>query len=286
MPFLAPLALLIAQAGPALPAAESAPAVAYADMADLALASPVAAVAEIGRATRIRPAQAPDVAPGRTRFYVEATIVALLKGQGGLPPAVTYLVDVPNDARGRPVNPRSLRGLRVILIARPVTGRAGEIQLVAPDAQIDWTPADDTQLRAILTEAASGSAPPAVTGIGSAFSVAGTLPGESETQIFVTTADRRPMTISVLRRPGERPRWSVSQSEIVDESAAAPRPGTLLWYRLACGLPTSLPARVLADGDRDSAGRAQADYRFVRESLGPCGRQRELSSTPTPAQSG
>src|SRR3546814_7628869 len=71
--------------------------------------------------------------------------------------------------------------------------------------------------------------------------VPGTIPGESETQIFLRTSDQRPVSLSVLRRPGEAPKWSVSLDEMVDESSAPAGRDTLLWYRLACFLPGQLP---------------------------------------------
>ena len=100
------------------------------------------------------------------------------------------------------------------------------------------------------------------------------VPGEGETQVFLQTADQRPVSLSVLRRPGEEPRWAVALSEIVDEAAGPPPRDTLLWYRLACGLPRALPPRstaALAPGDAEIA---QADYRFVLAALGPCVRRR------------
>ena len=68
--------------------------------------------------------------------------------------------------------------------------------------------------------------------IGNAFHVAGSLPGEGETQMFLTTADARPVSLSILRRPGEQPRWAVALAEIVDEAAGPPQRDTFLWYRL------------------------------------------------------
>jgi hypothetical protein len=127
-------------------------------------------------------------------------------------------------------------------------------------------------LRAILSEANGASAPPVVTGIGHAFHVAGSIPGEGETQIFLKTADNRPVSISVQRHPGEDPRWSVSLAEIVNDAAAAPQRDTLLWYRLSCALPPSLPADTIADQAADDAQAAQADYKLVLDGLGPCGR--------------
>jgi len=46
----------------------------------------------------------------------------------------------------------------------------------------------------------------------------------------------------------------------------------LLWYRLACALPPTLPDDALADQAPDDATQARADYRFVLDGLGACGR--------------
>ena len=155
-----------------------------------------------------------------------------------------------------------------------MAGRPGQLQLVAPDAQLAWTEATDARIREIVRGVLAPDAAPAVTGIGNAFHVPGALPGEGETQVFVTTADASPLSLSVLRRPGERPRWAVALSEVVDEAAGAPPRDTLLWYRLACGLPRSLPDRATATLAASDADRARADYAFVLAQLGPCGRTR------------
>jgi hypothetical protein len=243
----------------------------YADLADLVIAAPIVADATIASAARIKGAEAATVAPGRARFYVEANVAALLRGAGGLPPRVGYVVDVATDADGRP--PR-LKKARVVLFARQVPGSADQVQLVAPDAQVEWSPTADARIRAIAAAAFAADAPPAITGVGNAFHVPGSLPGEGETQVFLTTADHRPVSLTVLRRPGEQPRWAVALSEIVDEAAAPPAADTLLWYRLACALPPALPPRSTASLADADAGQAQADYRFVIESLGPCARTR------------
>jgi hypothetical protein len=120
-------------------------------------------------------------------------------------------------------------------------------------------------------------APPRITGIGNAFFVPGALPGEGETQVFLTTADNQPVSLTVLRRPGERPRWAVALSEIVDEAAGPPPAETLLWYRLACSLPRTLPERSTASLGPADADQARADYRFIMDALGPCGRTRTAS---------
>lgn len=256
-----------AQARAAVPAA--APAPSYADVADLVAAAPLVIDATIRSTSRIKGAEAAAVPPGFARLYVEADVLALIRGPGAVPPRVGYLLDIAIDARGR--IPK-LKKARVLLFARPVAGSAGQIQLVTPGAQLPWTPAGDALVRRIAADVVSRDAPPVVTGVGNAFHVPGSLPGEGETQIFLTTADGRPVSLSILRRPGERPRWAVALSEIVDDAAAPVRRDTLLWYRLACALPPELPDSSTASIDPAAADLARSDYRFVIAQLGACGR--------------
>ncbi|WP_243406198.1 hypothetical protein [Sphingosinicella sp. YJ22] len=243
----------------------------YADTADLALAAPVAAHVTLRRARPLRAEQAVGVPPGHSRFLVEADLTALIRGESGTPAQVRYLADFPNDARGRPA--RLQRGSQWLVFARPVPGRPGELQLIAPDAAIPYDSAIADRVRAIIRAELEGDAPPAVSAIGRAFHVPGALPGTGETQIFLQTARSQPVSITVARESGAEPRWFVSLSEFVDAGAAQPRPDSLLWYRLACFLPTQLPAAAIADA-REHAQAIQSDYRLVREHLGACPRNR------------
>lgn len=250
----------------------AAPALTYADLADLALGAPVAAHVRVTDSVRLKPEEAPGLRAGRTRFYVRADVLSLIRGAAGLPAKVSYLVDLPNDPAGRP--PKLRDKSEFILLAATVPGRPGELRLAGPDAQLPYSAADADRLRAILREAIRGDAPPQIVGIGKAFHVPGSLPGESETQIFLLAADQRPVSLTVLRRPGETPVWAVSLTEIVDNAAAPPAPDTLLWYRLACALPRTLPPQSLAEASREEAAAIRADYGFVLGRLGPCARNR------------
>jgi hypothetical protein len=265
-------ALLAAAAAPAESQAPPAPTPTYADLADLALAAPVAAQVRIADAVAVKAERAPDLKPGMARFYVEAALVSLIRSPQSLPARLSYVVDLPRDAKGKP--PRLRKGSEFLLLAAPVAGRPGELRLVAPDAQIPFTAERGATLRSIVREASSASPPPRIAGIGRAFHVPGAIRGESETQIFLQTAGGTPVSLTVLRRPGETPQWAVALSEIVDEAAEPPAPGTLLWYRLACGLPRALPRQSLAEADPEAASAIQADYRLVLERLGPCVRTR------------
>ncbi|WP_423604906.1 hypothetical protein [Sphingomonas sp. MS122] len=239
----------------------------YAEVADLVLVSPILLDAQVRSAVRIKGAEAANVAQGRIRFYVEADVLALIRAPGAMPTRIGYVVDVPVDARGRPPK---LKKRRVLLFARPVSGQATMIQLATLDAQRDWSAELDALVRRIGGEVVAPGAPPAVTGLGNAFHVPGTLPGEGETQIFVQTATGAPISLSILRRPGEQRRWAVALGEIVDDAAAAPQRDTLLWYRLACGLPRALPRASIESEDPANAAIAREDYQFVLAQLGPC----------------
>lgn len=214
----------------------------------------------------IEPARAPDVVPGMARLLVDAQVMNLIRGKSGISESIRYLVDVPRDARGKV--PKLKKG-QFLLFTRP-GAKPGEVQLVAKDAQIAWNPAVEQQVRTIVTELVTPGAPPAIRGIREAMHVRGNLQGEGETQVFLATTTGDPVSISVLRRPGLAPRWAVSLTEIVDEAAAPPRKGTLLWYRLACFLPPQLPARALVSNTPADNDLARRDYNFVLEQLGPC----------------
>ena len=243
----------------------------FADLADLSLGAPIVALAEVDRVRRVDEERALGLAPNHVRYYVEAELETLIRSANPIPGRVRYLVDLPRDADGD--RPR-INGNRVILFATPVAGRREELQLIAPDAQLNWTETNEQMIRAILSEAASDDAPGSVTGVANAFSVAGTLPGESETQIFLATNDGRPVSLSILRRPNQSPRWSVALGEIIERTSPPPARDTLLWYRLACFLPGSLPEASAENLDRDSFLNARADYRLVMQDLGPCARRR------------
>ena len=237
----------------------------YADIADLFAAAAIVAQVRVVQASRI----APSPATASQRYYVEANTVSLIRAPSAQPPRLRYLADIVPDSRGKA--PRLTKQM-MLIAAKPA--RPGEVQLLAPDAQVPWSPALDARIRALLADVTAADAPPVVTGITSAFHVAGALAGESETQVFLSTRDERPVSLSILRRPGQPPTWSVAFGEIVDEAATIPAHDTLGWYRLACTLPAELPATATAELSAADADTARADYGVVIQSLGRCTRTR------------
>lgn len=239
------------------------PALSFADVADLATAAPVIAKARIMSIKSVKVAASDPASAGRKYQMVTVRIDSLIRGQGGIAPRVSFL-SVAGTQRLR-------GGAIAILYARPATLQA-HVQLVSLNALQPWSAELEATTRALTTEILSARPAPAILAPGDAFHVPGTVEGESETQIFLKTATGEPVSLSVVHRAGEKTRWGVSLGEIVDDAAVPPAPGTLLWYRLACGLPDTLPAqstRGLAVLDAEAARR---DYRFVLESLGRCGR--------------
>ena len=242
---------------------------AYAAVAELVVDSPLIVDVTMRRATRLRPAEAPDTPAGRTRFYVEADVGALILGAASLPPRISFVVELANGADGRP--PRFVRD-RELIFARPVTGQLDAVQLIRPGARLPWSPATDALVRRVAAEASRADAPPAITGVGSAVHSPGALPGEGQTQIFLVATGGRPVSLVIDRTQNAPPHWSVALSELVGQASPPPEHDTLLWYRLACGLPASLPASATADLDAGTAAGVAADYRVVLDALGSCDR--------------
>jgi len=256
-------------AGPAQPG--SATSVHYADLADLADSAQLVVRAQIRKLARVEDERAPGLRAGWGRYFVQAKTRALVAGQAPLGEALSYLVDLPLDAKGKPP---AVKKLDVLLFARPVRGRPGELQLVAPDAQVVWTPAADSQLRSILAELFAPGAPGRVTGVRELIHVPGNLAGEGETQIFLSTANGSAASIAVQHRPGAAPLWGASFSELTAELGRPPRPDTLAWYRLACFLPNLPPQGTNHSETAEARAVAEADYRLVLGELGPCPRSR------------
>jgi hypothetical protein len=247
-------------AAPAL--AQSAAPLSYADIADLTLAAPVIVRATIDDSERISAENSPGLALGKVRLLVDAAVTAALIAPGTIPGRLSWLWDAPLDAKGKPPRPK---GSAVLAFLAPPAAD-GKTRLIAGAGQQPASPELEAKVRAIATEARSGGAP-AITGVSNGFRADGTVPGESETQFFLTTADGKGMALVVTRKPGEALKVAVSRGDVIDESAASVQPGTLIWYRLACTAPAKLPA---ASGGNDP--KLAADWQAALKSLGPCGR--------------
>ncbi len=261
---LGTLLLLLGAAAAAPPPVAPGAAPTYADLVDLSLGAPIIVRASVGKAERLDKVDAPDVAPGSARLLVSATIDTALRAPQAIAAGVSYLVELPLDARGKPP---TLKGAAVLLFLRPGTA-PGQYVLAAPRAQLAASAAVEATVRAILADNAQRSVP-TVTGIAQAFNVPGAVPGEAESQFFLSTASGKPVSLVVLSRPGQAKALSVALGDVVDDAALGVRRETLLWYRLACFLPRTLPGGVATENRAALA----ADYGFVLATLGACERR-------------
>ena len=253
---------LVASATLPPPAAAPATTLTYADLAELTLASPVIVRAAVVKAERLTGENAPGLAADRARLLVHARVVAAILAPDAVPAQLDYLLETPLDAKGKPPK---LKDLPVLLFLRPGE-RLGQFALASARAQQPDDAGTITTVRSILAEARTDL--PRVTGITSAFRVPGSLPGEAESQFFVSTADSRPISLVVLSRQGQERTLELALGDVIDEAAAGVKPRTMLWYRLACFLPQTLPASI---GGDDRAG-LEDDYKFALGNIGKCER--------------
>lgn len=234
----------------------------FADIADLALAAPTIVRATITRATPAPARQAGTAPTGRVRLAVTAAVSNPLLAPGPLGARLSFLWDAPAGPRGRAPN---VKGMEILAFLGNVDP-GGATRLVSSRAVQPWDQALADQVRLILADQRSGRVP-VITGVSNGFRADGTVPGESESQFFLTSRDGRPLTLVVQNRPGEVRRVLLARGDIIDESAERVQPGTLLWYRLACALPATLPPG--AGSDDPALAR---DWRDALASLGPCNR--------------
>ncbi|MEE4350298.1 MAG: hypothetical protein V2J26_08730 [Pacificimonas sp.] len=265
----APLAaLLVSLALPTGSAAQARqPEPGLADMAALSLSAATILRAEITRTTEVRPDRAPGLAPGYRRLFVRADVRGVVAAAGPVEREIRYLVDVPETARGRA--PR-LKGADMLLFLGPEQ-RPGEYALAHKYGQQAWSAQRESTARRIAEESARESglsfAPAAIE---SAFHVTGTLPGESESQIFVRTAADARLSLVVLRRPGTAPLVNVATGDFIDPNAPPPQQGTLPVIALACSLPERLPDDAVMEPR--VATQLRTDYQAALAALGGCDR--------------
>jgi hypothetical protein len=245
----------------------AAPTVSYARLADLVLASPAIAKVNIKSAIVVPADRAPGLPAGMVRFYVQADTLGLIRGETVVARRISFLLDGPAERTKKP----GLKG-RTLLAFGKGGSQVDQFQLTSSTGLIDWSPANEALVRKVLADALAPDLPPAITAVSSAFHVAGAVLGEGETQIFLDTSSGTPISLSIIRRPDEQPHFSASLGEIVDDSASLPPTGTMLWYRLACGLPERLPARALREVEPADASAATRDYAAFRAALAPCDR--------------
>lgn len=258
---------MAAETGAPQPNAEPGALPSYARLTDFVISADAIAIVKIHHLVALANERAPGLKQGQTRFYVSADTIKLIRGQNVLASRIGFLIDLPSDKKA----PHDLKKQTVMIFGK-IGQRVDQFQLSSNGAMLPWSPMLESRTRTILTALLSPDAPPAVTGISSAFHVAGTIDGEGETQIFLNTTKDQPISLSIVRRPHQTPQFSASLGEIIDQSDTLPHRDTLLWYRLACALPPRLPAKAVSDQAPQNAAQAGQDYLAFLKALGPCDR--------------
>ena len=111
----------------------------------------------------VEPERAPGVAPGWARLLCRGAHPGAARRQRR---ARRIAAPISSTCRSTPRASRpALKKQDVLLFARPGAGPAGELQLVAPDAQLPATPENESAAARDPRRAAAPDAPPAVTGV-------------------------------------------------------------------------------------------------------------------------
>lgn len=249
-------------------AAVAVPRPSYARVADLVTASQAIAVVTVRRMTAVSAERAPGLAAGHQRFLVTADTTALIRGNDAMARQASFLFDLPLPPKAKA--PKWAK--RSFLIFGRVEDRVDFFQLLSSKAIIAWSPENEALVRRTDAALLAPDAPPLIRSVDSVFHVTGAVAGEGETQVFLTTSDGSPISLSIVNKPDEQPQLGVSLGEIVDEAAALPKPDTPLWYRLACFLPGQLPRMAVANQSSSDAAAATKDYAAFLKALGTCDR--------------
>lgn len=235
----------------------------YAELADRTLGAPVILTGTVDSVDRVDPKRAPDAKPGTRRFLIRLAVSEALKAPGAVPQRVRFLWDTAEE--GRP----DLLKRDVIAFLSPSS--LEDYRLTRPDGLIADRDEAVGIVRAVLKEARSPDLQRRrVTGVQSATHTAGTVPGEGETQIFLSTAGGDPISLIVLSRPGQPRTLSAAFGDAIDEAASPVKSGTLAWFYLACGLPRTLPDTATADLAPEDVAAARSDYGFALDAVGTC----------------
>lgn len=238
----------------------------YALVADLVTSVPAIASVRVRNLTPIPPERAAGLPAGKRRFLVGVETVTLIRSNDAMARQASVLLDLPDT--GDRKTPK-WKG-RAFLLFGKVEDRVDFFQLQSSAAVLPWSSEVEAMVRRIAGDLAAQDAPPAIRQINSVFHVSGAVQGEGETQIFLDTAKGSSISLSIVRRPDEKPQFGAALGEVVDEAASLPEPNTPLWYRLSCGLPRALPQKALASQSMTEAAAATRDYKDFLAAMAPC----------------
>lgn len=245
--------------------------ISYDDIMEITLESELVVDIIVRKIKNLPNSQTIGVRPDRKRILIIGEVQSLIRGKNGLNQEVQFLFDAPIDSRGK--IPK-YKKMRFLAFGRHIAGNSGFIRLSRTASMTAYSNRINNMVRNNIREAIAANAPQKIIAINSAFHSPGTIIGEGESQIFLSTEFDQPMAISVISKQGQNRRWSVSTSEVIDINATEPKRFSLLGYRLACSLPRSLDPSIIESDDSRNRDKVKSDYKLVLDSVGPCQRQR------------
>lgn len=266
--------LLTALALAALPSpghaatAAAATAPTYVETATRTLQSDVIVEAIIRKTSRISAKQAPDLAPGRQRFLVEAEVLRVLAARHPVPQIIRYLWDAEVASGGKAPK---IRKRAATLFLREVATSDSMYQLVDRDAQFLDTPQLADIARGIASDPLRARIDALrIVGVLEATPMAYGPAGDRATTFLLATGGGGTMTTTLTTTADGGHRIALSPPDNLGDGIPV-KNNSLAWYVLACGLPDALPESVVDSAARtgDSA-QVVADYLQLKHRIGPC----------------
>ncbi len=239
----------------------------YPLIANLTLGSDVVLTGTVRKMERLAGRDTLSAPEGFSRHLMTVTVTGVLLAPRAVPGEITYVWDAADATFGK--RPK-LKGEPVLLFLRSVPGNDRAYQLTAQNGQILGQGAAVDMVRDVAADPIRSSGfGHRVTGVVDATRLQRASDETFGTHFLVETASKGLMTVSVPE--GSRARTIlVSLPDTPDHSTPLKR-NSLPGYFLACGLPETLPEPVLqtaaAIGDLNAV---QADYKYLRETVGPC----------------
>jgi hypothetical protein len=237
----------------------------------LYLASPVVARGLIKGQSKIGKKEAatlPLLPINQGRAMLEADLQTVLKAPDALPAKLRFLWQGPLDANGKLPNFKK-QTLLLFLTTRTVNGMTG-YGLTDMNSVLTWNAAEAEQLRAIAVAAHD----PAQRGLAikSVRTTFVTVPEDANSSAFVhilfATQSGTPLA-AILENQGGR--WSLRTTLTdLDQDAVEVKQQSLLWYHMACGLPSQPPALVIQQPSEPEQALARQAWQAMLEQLGPC----------------
>ncbi len=210
----------------------------------------------------------PALPANQGRALLEAELQSVFKAPDALPAKLKFLWQGPLDAKAKPPNFKK-QTLLLFLTQVTANGATGygltDINSVRP-----WGQAEDEQLRVIAAAAQDPAQRGlAIKGVRTAFV---TVPEDTNSDAYVhilfATLNNAPLAAILEKQQGK---WVLRTTLTdLDQDAVGIQRQSLLWYHMACGLPTEPPATVIQQPSDAESALAREAWSGMLEQLGPC----------------